>query len=102
MNVSISELRRVSEMIFDHLDRRGVEAVTIDENLYWTINSDERYNMNASPAELNVGSLQDDQGDLMRVLQGDQDVLAAHLQPLSSMLDVLGFVLAERLAPKGG
>lgn len=102
MKINISELQKISEIIFDHLVKREVKDVTIDENFYWKISADERYNMHVSPIELNVGSLNDDLSDLMRVLHGDQSVLAGHLQPLASVLEVLGFVLAERLAPKGG
>lgn len=102
MNIKLNELRQVTEMIFEHLSARGVAEVSINQNMYWKISCDERYNVNVTPAEINVGSLEDDKSDLDRILRGDQDVLAMHLQPLAALLDALGMVLGDTLAPRGG
>jgi hypothetical protein len=52
--------------------------------------------------EILVGSLEDDSGDLRRILDGKQPALASHFQQLASILDAMSFVLAEKLASEGG
>jgi hypothetical protein len=102
MKIQISDLESVAEILFKHLKERGVDCVDIDFNLFWTIGVNDRFELNKKPDEILVGSLEDDGGDLLRILNGRQPALASHFQQLASILDVVGFVLAEKLASEGG
>jgi hypothetical protein len=102
VNIEIEKLRHVVNAVFDHLDRRGVESLDIDGPMYWHIDPADRYSMAKAPVSLNVGSLNDDYEDIMRVASGLQPVLTWHLVPLASVLEAIGTMLSEKLAGEGG
>lgn len=88
--IDIAVLRDVFNNIFDFIagdiQRSGIE---IEENLYWTLSHDERFNMSSVPAVERVGSLMDDYQFLLAA-QGDKEravpLLLEHLAPILMLL----------------
>jgi hypothetical protein len=102
VEIEVAKLREAANAIFQHLEKRGVERLEIDGECYWHIDARDRYAMDKLPGHPDVGSTYDDYADLLRVASGEQDVLAWHLMPLASVLNVLGSILPEKLAGVGG
>lgn len=90
MEVSTEELRQIANMLFEHLERNGHSTIKIPHDNYWEVLDAARYNPNAQPCELGVGSLDDDIERLREILQGKTEPLAFGFVWLSPILQAIG------------
>ena len=58
--ISISELRRAIEGALCDIEKMGLSKVTISEDYYWKVPSENRYDFKSDAPELNCGQLTDD------------------------------------------
>ena len=69
--IDLVELRAVINRLLDHVIKtRGVRTVALETPYYWEVPAPDRYNVEAEPAELEVGNLADDWAFVSSVLQG--------------------------------
>lgn len=90
MQVSVSELRAVSEQLFLHLERSGYSSVELDADYYWNIPKKLRYNPYEEPKELDLGQLTDDWDNLCKILEGTNDPIGYACVWLSTVLRAVG------------
>ena len=90
MQVSVLELRAVSEQLFLHLERSGYSSVELDSDYYWNIPKKLRYNPYEEPKELVLGQLTDDWDNLCKILEGASDPIAYACVWLSTVLRAVG------------
>ena len=90
MKVTISELRSISENLFVHLEKMGLDTIDIENDFYWVISEEKRYNAYNEPKEFTLGQLTDDWSELKQILQGENEPIAYALAWLSSILRVIG------------
>jgi hypothetical protein len=83
--VSISDLRKVTNFLFDHIEKDlHISTVPIEEDYYWDIPTAELYNVLRDPPQLGIGQLYDD-GDFLAKLKAKEDapsLMMIHLAPL--------------------
>ncbi len=101
--IDLVELRAVVNRLLDHVIKtRGVRTLALERPYYWEVPAPERYNVEAEPAELEVGNLADDWAFVVRLLQRSNQPVAYQLTELAPLLDYVGQALADELAPSGG
>lgn len=91
LNITVSELRRAANVLFDHLEGSGQSEIALTEDYYWNIPGDRLYAPEAPPKEtLDLGQLTSDWEELLPVGR-DHDPLPSHdLVQLAALLRFVG------------
>jgi hypothetical protein len=89
-NISIAELKIVSNLLLQHLEASGIESIEISEDFYWEVPHEFRYDKYDEPKQLNVGQLSDDVYELKRLINGEAPPMGLGLVWLSSILRRIG------------
>jgi len=92
-NVSLEELRKIINSIFDHIIHDlSVPVVSLDtsKNLYWNIPSNELFDVGNIPSEIDIGSLYDDWEFLQSVLKSSDNGVALMLLHVAPILRYIG------------
>jgi hypothetical protein len=86
VEINISELRLVVNRILDHIEHDlGHKSVKLDQDNYWDVSDEERYDFTKTPKNFEHGQLYDDWEFLSSILKDkDQAVtlMLIHLAPL--------------------
>lgn len=89
MEIKAKDLLVFCEMLVAHLEASNCHTLTVDRDLYWSIGFKERYDPTKQPAELGLGSLQDDLDRLRAALQSGRPV-GSDLSCLGAILQAIG------------
>jgi hypothetical protein len=88
--ISISDLRRITNLIFEHIEKDlHITTVPIEEDYYWDIPTAEVYNVLKDPHQLDIGQLYDDWGFLTK-LKAREDALSLMMIHLAPLLRYIG------------
>ena len=90
MLVQLSDLRKVTSMLFDHLESADTNSFEFSEDYYWYISDDQRYDPHIKPSELSLGQLTDDWSELIQILNREKEPLGYAFVWLSAILRRLG------------
>lgn len=90
MKVNIADLRKLSEILLNHLEAGGHSQVEIAEEYYWYVPTKERYQPYVEPKGLTLGQLTDDWAELQKILGGQSEPIDYGLVWLSTILRVIG------------
>lgn len=90
MRITTGELRRAAELLLTHLEQQGQSAVEIEQDYYWSIAPEQRYDAYNQPGELSMGQLSDDWAEVRAIAQGQKEPLGYGLVWLSSVLRAVG------------
>ena len=90
MKIHVKDLRTVTQRAFDTVEERYGGVIELNEDLYWSIPRDARYNVDIQPGKLDIGSLAEDYDEIRKVLTGEHDVIRYDLAYLGSTLVALG------------
>lgn len=90
MEITLSELRQLSEKLFAHLEENGHEKIEVSSDYYWEIPEESRYDSFNEPKKFVVGQLSDDWNELQKILRGDREPLAYALVWYSAILKAIG------------
>lgn len=90
MRVTTGELREATLKLLEHLDSTGQSSFEIDEDYYWAIPSESRYEPSVAPRDLTVGQLVDDWRELREITSGRREPIGYALVWLSSLLRRVG------------
>lgn len=90
MQVTITELRKLTNLILEHLQATGTETIEVDSDYYWNIPTEEVYEPRKTPASLNIGQLSEDIERLKKIENGDDEPIGYALTWLSSVLRYVG------------
>jgi hypothetical protein len=90
MKIDISTLEQASQAIFQYLKDQKVESIEVNEDFYWNISKEERYNPYADPKDLDLGQLSDDWAEVAKIASGDNEPVGYALVWLSSIYKILG------------
>jgi hypothetical protein len=88
--ITVAELRLITETLFEHLEDSGHATIVIDKDYYWNIAADGRYDPVRRPAELDLGQLSDDWAELQNVVAGRRPPLNYALVWLAAILRRIG------------
>lgn len=89
MKLKISELHKITNMIFEHLENSGHEELEIEYDYYWLIAENECYDMTKEPKVESVGQLTEDL-DILKKIASSDSAVTYDLVPLSHILRVVG------------
>jgi hypothetical protein len=88
--VQIEQLRLSCERIFNFIQHDlGISSVQLDQNFYWELPEDVRFDMENIPTPKHVGSLVDDYAFVQLAVANSEQALPLmfkHLAPLLEML----------------
>lgn len=90
MRIKISDVRNVTNKLFDYLEEAGHHIVEIDMDYYWEVEEEQRYVPMDEPTLYSVGQLTDDWSEISKILDGQDDPIGYALVWLSSILRVIG------------
>ena|ERR1044072_3730514 len=92
MQISISDLRAISEIIFSHVEAMGINSVNIPADYYWEIPKDQRYDpyKEPDPKQFEIGQLSDDWSELQKIAEGKSEPITYALVWMSSLLKAVG------------
>jgi hypothetical protein len=85
LQIRISDLRKITNLIFDHVEQDlNISSVPIEEDYYWHIPSKVVYKVEQDPPTPDIGQLYDDWEFLAKIKQREDAVSLAmiHLAPL--------------------
>jgi hypothetical protein len=86
MKLNIKDLRKATNLILDQLIEDGITEVELTKDYYWSIPAEQRYDPYVEPKELTLGQLSEDWKEILRLVDGEQEPAAYHLEWLSSLL----------------
>jgi hypothetical protein len=88
--VTVAELRATAELLFSHLESKGIRSFTFSEDYYWDVPADLRYDQYDKPTQHTIGQLADDLAELRRMKDGSRPVIAWGLVWLAALLRRVG------------
>ena len=87
MNITVTELRRITNAIFDHWEACGRGSVEITSDYYWSIPDERLYGIEPPPIDsLDLGQLTSDWEELSAVGRSMDSVPSHDLAHLSAVL----------------
>jgi len=90
MQITLSEFRDAVAVLLNHLEESGVESVQVNEDAYWFISRDELHDVYKTPADMTVGSLEDDWDELRAILAKRKEPVGYALVWAANILRALG------------
>jgi hypothetical protein len=89
MRIDVTDLRRMADILFDHLESLGERTIEIEDDYYWTIDEKQLYDPTQSPTDFSLGQLTDDWQELRKVLDS-QKTVSYSLVWFASLLRAIG------------
>lgn len=89
--IDLHDLRRAINLVLDHMESQGKQKIVLSKDYYWEVDQEARYLIDKPEANhLTAGQLFDDWETVVKLAQGEKDILAWHLVPISAILRWLG------------
>lgn len=89
MKITTTEIRRVLDLLLSEFEAHGASEWEIDQDYYWDVPADVRYDPYETPQQLTMGQLSDDIGGVRAIAAGD-DVAPLALVWVANILRVAG------------
>ncbi|MGE0610476.1 MAG: hypothetical protein AB7O62_25530 [Pirellulales bacterium] len=90
MDVKINELRMLTNMLLDNLEKSGHSTIALPHDYYWSVPKQLEYDPYKEPTSLTLGQLSDDLIELESVARGEKEPVAYALVWLASILRAIG------------
>jgi hypothetical protein len=90
MMVDMDKLEIATKIILEHIRTLNGQELEIDEDYYWWIPSELRYNFHAEPSEHAVGQLSDDWENIRRIAAGQDRPVSLALSWLGALFVAVG------------
>ena len=90
MDISVDKLRKTANALLSHLEQSGITSVTISEDYYWDVPTDQRYDRYDEPREHTIGQLSDDLQELEQMIDGHRPMVGYGLVWLAAILRRIG------------
>ena len=90
LKISISELKSVTALLFDHLQEVIGEEIEIDHDYYWNIPKGNKYDSYDEPVSFTIGQLTEDWDFLLKILEDSEMVASFGFVWLSAILRAIG------------
>ncbi|PZQ74751.1 MAG: hypothetical protein DI563_11450 [Variovorax paradoxus] len=96
VEIKIADLRLVINRILNHIEHDlGRKEVVLDEDDYWDVGTQERYDFTKSPAFLELGKLSDDWEFLSAILNDKDQAFALMLLHATPLIRRIGEQVRE-------
>jgi hypothetical protein len=91
LEIEIAELRLMLNRILDHIEHDlGKARITVDQDDYWDVADEERYDFTRSPRNFEHGQLGDDWEFLSAILKDKDQAVALMLLHAAPLLRCIG------------
>jgi hypothetical protein len=90
MKIKIDELETITKKLFQHLRNQKILEFDIEEDFYWNIDKNERYNPYKKPLNLDLGQLEDDWSELVNIINSNSETISYAFVWLSNILRIIG------------
>jgi hypothetical protein len=90
MKVLVSDLRHIANALFDQLEAAGQHEFNIEDDYYWTISAEQRYDPTKAPTDFELEQLTDNWRWLNRIQTRAAEPIAYHLVWLAAFLRWIG------------
>ena len=90
IQIGIGELKRILELLADHIRNESGQTLTISEDYYWEVDERQLYNPTQDPDVFNLGQLSDDWQRLSKILHGEDPPIGYALVWLGAVLRAIG------------
>jgi uncharacterized membrane protein YccC len=88
--IPIDKLRRAFDLLMQHVSTVEGDCVRLDQDYFWSIPPQERYNVYQEPMELTIGQLSESWQHLDELLADESKALSYHLAWLADVLRAVG------------
>lgn len=88
MQIKVDNLKKITDSMFSYLRNAGVEHIQIEEDYYWSIPKEARYQMESEPDEFTIGQLSED-WEFLQTNNGENQIGYAFVW-LASIFRVVG------------
>lgn len=96
VEIKLADLRLVINRILDHIEHDlGKKEVILDEDNYWDVGTQERYDFSKSPENFEHGQLSDDWQFLSAILDDKDQAFALMLMHATPLLRRIGEQVRE-------
>ena len=90
MKITTAEIRRAVDLLLSEFDANGASEWEIDQDFYWDVPSDVRYDLYEPPEQLGMGQLTDDIGRVRAIAAGTDDPVPPGLVWVANILRLAG------------
>jgi len=92
MTINVQDFEKVVAALFVQLKEQSGETIEIkDEDYYWAINQDEKYNPYQQPSELTIGQLSEDWDSMSEILNKQRSPISYDFVKISSLMQIIGY-----------
>jgi len=90
MEIDIDTLEQACQAIFVYLKEAKIDSIQVEQDFYWHISQEDRYNPYQEPKNLTLGQLSSDWEEIKKIAVGESEPLGYSFVLLSSLLKYLG------------
>jgi len=90
MKIDIENLRTISNLLFDHLKKNGFNNILINEDHYWNIPKEKRYDTYEKPTDFKQGRLSHDYENLLSFLNDKKKPEGSGFVLLGELFKIIG------------
>ena len=91
MRIELASLVKVLDVLIEDIRATtGKDSIEIEEDLYWEVGADDRFDLTRTPEQLSVGQLTHDWERLATILDGSRPPIGYALTWLASVLGAVG------------
>ena len=90
MKIDITILENAAKDIFESIKEKGIERIEIEEDFYWNIDSNERYDPYNDPKELDLGQLSNDWLEISKISSKEKEPIPYALVWLAALYKIIG------------
>jgi len=90
MKIDVENLRTISNLLFDHLKKNGFKNISINEDFYWNIPKEKRYDAYEKPADLKLCQLSHDYENLLSFLNDKNKAAGYGFVQLGEIFKIIG------------
>lgn len=90
MKITTQEIKHALQLLLDEFESHGASEWEIDEDFYWNVPPDARYDPYNKPLELTLGQLSEDVREVRSIARGDKPSVPLGLVWLSTILRLAG------------
>src|SRR4030042_471358 len=90
MKIDIENIQKISNLLFDHLKKNGFKNISINEDHYWNITKEKRYDTYEKPSDFKLGQLSHDYENLLSFLNDKNIVTGYGFVWLGEIFKIIG------------
>jgi len=96
IKITKNDLKNILLALINKIEKLDNSSFSLDNDLYWSIQDEELYNIYEEPQEITIGSLKDDWDFLQKILNEEREVIGYDFNKVSNILKKIGSDLTKK------